>query len=109
MGGRDYDKKIEQNERSSSSPGFSRLSQLSLIVKLETARRGKAAPDIPNSKKLYVGNLAAEVTEKMLRKNFKKYGNLKLVKLVTNNITGQSKGYAFVEFTTSAAASKAKL
>lgn len=49
------------------------------------------------SKKLYVGNLAYEVTEEDIRKMFADLGSIESVALITDRDTGRSKGFAFVE------------
>ncbi|MDR2338442.1 MAG: RNA-binding protein [Deltaproteobacteria bacterium] len=47
--------------------------------------------------KLYVGNLAYEVTEDELRSAFAEFGEVESVKLITDNYSGRSKGFGFVE------------
>jgi RNA recognition motif-containing protein len=47
--------------------------------------------------KLYVGNLAYEVTEDELRSAFAEFGEIESVKLITDNYSGRSKGFGFVE------------
>jgi len=49
-------------------------------------------------KTIFVGRLAHEATEEDVFKHFEKYGNIVFVKVVRNIVTGESKGYAFVEF-----------
>ena len=48
--------------------------------------------------KLYVGNLSHSVTEDELRELFAQAGNVTSVAIVKDRDTGQSKGFAFVEF-----------
>ncbi len=52
--------------------------------------------------KLYVGNLTYSVTDEQLEKLFSQYGQVKEVNLIG------SKGFGFVEMTTSEEAEKAK-
>jgi len=59
------------------------------------------------SNKLYVGNLSYETNEDDLRELFKDCGNIVSVKIITDQQTGQSRGFGFVELETAAQASKA--
>ena len=47
---------------------------------------------------LFVGRLAYEVTERKLLREMETYGPIKDLKLITNKKTGESRGYAFVEY-----------
>ena len=47
---------------------------------------------------LFVGRLAYEVTERKLLREMEAYGPVKDLKLVTDQATGKSRGYAFVEY-----------
>jgi cold-inducible RNA-binding protein len=49
------------------------------------------------SKKLYVGNLAYETTEATLAPLFEAIGEVVSVNLITDRMTGRSRGFAFVE------------
>ena len=57
--------------------------------------------------KLYVGNLSYSVTEDELRELFAQAGTVTSVAVIKDRDTGQSKGFAFVEFSTQADAQKA--
>lgn len=46
--------------------------------------------------KLYVGNLSFETTENDLQDLFEKHGQVGEVSLVTDRMTGRSRGFAFV-------------
>ena len=46
---------------------------------------------------IYVGNLSYEVTEEELRQEFKTFGEVASVKMVTDKYSGRPKGFAFVE------------
>lgn len=50
-------------------------------------------------KKLYIGNLAFGVTEPDLRAIFEPYGKVESATLVTDQDTGRSRGFGFVEMT----------
>ena len=57
--------------------------------------------------KLYVGNIAFEVTEQDLQTLFNGIGGVQSVKLITDTYTGRSRGFGFVEFDTADNAAKA--
>jgi cold-inducible RNA-binding protein len=47
--------------------------------------------------KIYVGNLAYDITEEELRQEFLAFGKVDSVSVITDRATGRSKGFAFVE------------
>lgn len=49
------------------------------------------------SMKLYVGNLAYEVSESELEELFTPFGTVESAKIITDRYTGRSKGFGFVE------------
>src|SRR5690348_16555935 len=57
--------------------------------------------------KLYVGNLSYDTTESDLRELFSKAGNIRAVTIPTDRMTGQPRGFAFVEMESAADAAKA--
>ncbi|KAJ4981269.1 hypothetical protein NE237_032106 [Protea cynaroides] len=58
-------------------------------------RRQDDGPDFP----IFVGDLAADVTDYMLQETFRShYTSVKGAKVVTDRTTGRSKGYGFVRF-----------
>lgn len=59
------------------------------------------------AKKLYVGNLPYSTTEQELRDMFAEVGEVSDVALITDQYSGQSKGFAFVEMTNDDAAQQA--
>ena len=46
---------------------------------------------------IYVGNLAYDVTEADLRHAFEPFGAVASVNVIKDNVSGQSKGFGFVE------------
>lgn len=46
---------------------------------------------------IYVGNLSFATTQDDLRSIFSQYGGVERVNLVTDRVTGQPRGFAFVE------------
>ena len=59
------------------------------------------------SKKLYVGNLSYNVTTGTLEELFSSIGEVSSVNVITDRMTGRSRGFAFVEMAESADAQKA--
>ena len=53
---------------------------------------------------LYVGNLRYTVTESALSDKFAAYGTVKSVELITDRVTGRSKGFGFIEMASDAEA-----
>ncbi len=47
--------------------------------------------------RIYVGNLAYEVTEEELRQEFQAFGEVASVSIITDKVTGRTKGFGFVE------------
>jgi RNA recognition motif-containing protein len=50
--------------------------------------------------KIYVGNLSYDVTEEELRQEFKAFGEVESVSVITDKYSGRPKGFAFVEMPT---------
>jgi len=59
------------------------------------------------SKKLYVGNLDYATTDTILNDLFAQVGEVVSVNLITDRMTGRSRGFAFVEMAEASAAQKA--
>jgi cold-inducible RNA-binding protein len=57
--------------------------------------------------KLYVGNLSFETAEGDLKALFAPIGNVVSCSLITDRVTGKSRGFAFVEMSNQAEATKA--
>jgi RNA recognition motif-containing protein len=58
-------------------------------------------------RKLYVGNLAFDVTDKDLEALFAQAGVCDSVAVITDKFSGQSRGFGFVEMSSNAEAAKA--
>lgn len=56
---------------------------------------------------IYVGNLPYGATEDELKSAFAAFGEVNSVNLITDKMTGQSKGFAFVEMADNASADAA--
>jgi|RhiMethySRZTD1v2_1073278.scaffolds.fasta_scaffold1210390_2 RNA recognition motif-containing protein len=50
--------------------------------------------------RLYVGNLAYSTTEESLRARFAEFGNVASAMVVIDRMSGRSRGFGFVEFST---------
>ena len=59
------------------------------------------------TKKLYVGNLSYETTEAALAALFGEAGEVLSVNLITDRMTGRSRGFAFVEMAEQSGAQQA--
>jgi RNA recognition motif-containing protein len=59
------------------------------------------------AKKLYVGNLSYNTHDEDLREAFSKIGEVSSVTLITDQATGRSKGFGFVEMASDDDAEKA--
>lgn len=56
---------------------------------------------------IFVGNLSGDTTEKQLENLFTPFGEIRSVKIITDNYTRRSKGFGFVEMPEQANAEKA--
>ena len=56
---------------------------------------------------IYVGNLPYNVVEEDLREIFEEYGEVSAVKIISDKLSGRSKGFGFVEMDNDAEANKA--
>jgi RNA recognition motif-containing protein len=52
-------------------------------------------------KKLYVGNLAYSINDSSLESLFSEYGTVESAKVITDRDSGRSKGFGFVEMSSS--------
>lgn len=53
------------------------------------------------SQKIYVGNLGFSVSNDDLKAKFEQYGNVESAKVIMDRDSGRSKGFGFVEMSTS--------
>src|SRR6476660_4518240 len=65
----------------------------------------KGEPEM--GRKLYVGNLSFSTTEDELREYFSQAGTPDTVAIITDRMTGRSRGFGFVEMSTDGEASHA--
>lgn len=59
------------------------------------------------STKLYVGNLGFSTAEEQVRDAFAEFGRVVSVSVITDRATGQSRGFAFVEYDSAESAQRA--
>lgn len=59
-----------------------------------------------DDRKLFVGGLSWETTEKELREHFGQYGEIENINVKTDSQTGRSRGFAFIVFTSTDAIDK---
>jgi RNA recognition motif-containing protein len=59
------------------------------------------------SNKLYVGGLPYSTTERQLQEIFAAHGTVESAKVIADKLTGQSRGFGFVEMSSGAEAQKA--
>jgi len=59
------------------------------------------------SKKLYVGGLSYDTTEDSLQTAFSEAGSVESAKIITDRMSGRSKGFGFVEMSSEEEAKKA--
>ncbi|MFH1050335.1 MAG: RNA-binding protein [bacterium] len=52
--------------------------------------------------KLYVGNIPNNMTEDELTSEFKEYGEIQSLKIITDRETGNSRGFGFIEMSDNA-------
>jgi len=60
-----------------------------------------------DNKKLFVGGISWNLTEEELREAFAKVGEVEEVKIITDRVSGRSKGFGFVTMATAEDAVKA--
>ncbi|GMH33986.1 hypothetical protein BSKO_01820 [Bryopsis sp. KO-2023] len=83
----------------------------SLVVRLRSEGPPTSKPRYgttePDDCKLYVAHLPTTISESGLRGLFERYGEVREVKLITNRLTGEVKGYGFVNMASAEAAQAA--
>jgi len=52
---------------------------------------------------IYLGNISYSATEGSIKELFEQFGSVSSVKIITDKLTGRSKGFAFVEMSDRAA------
>ena len=72
-----------------------------------TGIQRKALCQRVNTVNIYVGNLAYSVTDDDLRELFGEFGEVRSASVISDKVTGQSKGFGFVEMQDNSAADQA--
>lgn len=57
--------------------------------------------------KIYVGSLSSETTKVQLQELFSVFGPINEINLIKDRYTGESKGFAFIKYSSNSSASKA--
>ncbi len=57
--------------------------------------------------KIYIGNLSYDTTEKQIEELINKSGKVESINIITDKVTGKSKGFAFAEMSSDEDANKA--
>ncbi|MCH9643586.1 MAG: RNA-binding protein [Gammaproteobacteria bacterium] len=70
-------------------------------------KRRKNRDNNTENVQIYVGNLPYRANEYDLKRYFSHYGTITHVRIVKNHHTGQSKGFAFITFTSTESSKKA--
>lgn len=78
-----------------------------LIVKMKRRRAAGQGFGGEGNEQIYVGNLPYRSTEKDLRKFFEQYGEINSIRVIRDQATGRSRGFAFITYCSSGEASKA--
>ncbi|CAN1323738.1 Polyadenylate-binding protein RBP47 [Linum perenne] len=87
--------KVLQNYTGILMPNTDQLFRLNWATFSTTDKRADTAPDLS----IFVGDLAADVTDTLLHETFiTRYPSVKAAKIVFDANTGRSKGYGFVRF-----------
>ena len=69
-----------------------------LLLLVVIIRKKRKAERYPLNEQLYVGNLSYHANSHHLKEFFSQYGEVQNVRLIKNNRTGRSKGFAFVTY-----------
>ena len=79
-----------------------------LLISQETQEQKRAKKDeklnqmyMREERKLFLGGLAEETTEKVLREVFEEFGQIVDCKVMRDHSTGKSRGFGFVSFASS--------
>ncbi len=75
---------------------------------VKKSKRGGASSDSggEGNEQIYVGNLPYRTSEKDLRKFFEKYGEISSIRVIRDQATGRSRGFAFITYCSSIEADK---
>lgn len=75
------------------------LALITLFVVKKSKRGGTAEGSSgEGNEQIYVGNLPYRTSEKDLRKFFEKYGEISSIRVIRDQATGRSRGFAFITY-----------
>lgn len=98
VNGQDFSQDVTAAEENGGSPGANGNGDSAPAAASSSAR--------DDDRKLFVGGLSWETTEKELRDHFGKYGEIESINVKTDPTTGRSRGFAFIVFTSTEAIEK---
>lgn len=78
-----------------------------VIVRMKRRRASGQGLEGEGNEQIYVGNLPYRSTEKDLRKFFEQYGAINSIRVIRDQATGRSRGFAFITYCTANEANKA--
>lgn len=77
------------------------------ITKMKRRRVARQGCESDGNEQIYVGNLPYRTTEKDLRKFFEQYGEINSIRVIRDQATGRSRGFAFITYCTGNEAGRA--
>ncbi|ORX71319.1 RNA-binding domain-containing protein [Linderina pennispora] len=83
--------------------------QEKMTAEAEAEKSEEAAADDVDARSIYVGNVDYASTPEGLQEHFKGSGTINRVTILCDKFTGHPKGYAYVEFATTDAVTKAQI
>ena len=99
-------KKREDADHARAAMNDRRIFDKNIIVRFATNKTNQKR-DLSNDYHIFVGDLSPEIQPTDLAKAFQAYGKLTSVRIMKDNNTGKSKGFAFLSFSNKEEAEKA--
>lgn len=97
----------EEAEKAIQDFNGSLLDTREIAVSLQDESRANQSSPLSKSSKLFIKNIGYSTSEKSLQTLFESVGNVTSVRIPTDRDSGQNKGFAFVEMTSTEEAEKA--
>ena len=99
-------KKRDDADHARAAMNDRRIFDKNIIVRFATNKTNQKR-DLSNDYHIFVGDLSPEIQPTDLAKAFQSYGKITSVRIMKDNNTGKSKGFAFLSFQSKAEAEKA--
>ena len=96
-----------ESPKAAEEPSGVSSAPIKITARQNTQPRKPRTPPTDGSSEIYVGNLNYDTTDDDLRAAFEKYGKVNSARIITNRLSGKSKGYGFVNMPTEEDAKKA--